>query len=367
VADGLSSGEGLIHAVRDPIHVLAEAGELETVRDPGAPDKRLMVHEGEFASVLRRMRREGNSLSPVIRTLWDRGKARTITKANAERATDAHVSIVGHITRDELRRELTATDAANGFANRFLFVCAKRSKVLPHGGSLDVAALLPLAERMREALRFAGVQSTLGLEPSADALWIREYPALSDGRPGLYGAVTGRAEAQVRRLAVVYALLDRSAVVREPHLRAALAVWRYCDDSARHTFGASLGDPLADKLLAELERAADWVTRSEIRRVVGGRVAEAEIDVALRTLVDHRFAECERVPTGGRPAERWRRTESVEKTERTEEVGPRNDFPPFPTLTPQVPGGRHDCPEVLRLPCAEVRGGGGRAGLPHLR
>ncbi len=316
VADGLSSGEGLIHAVRDPIREPAqEEGKEDKLIDAGAPDKRLMVQEGEFASVLRRMKREGNTLSPVMRTLWDRGMARTITKANAERATDAHVSIVGHITREELRRELTATDAANGFANRFLFACTKRSKRLPHGGSLEDAALGELAGRLREALRAAGVQGVLGLSPAADALWVSEYEALSEGRPGLYGAVIGRAEAQVRRLAVVYALLDQNTVVEEPHLQAALALWRYCDDSARHTFGASLGDPLADRLLAELRAAEGGLTRSEIRRRVGTHRSELEIETALRTLAEHGLAWESSEQTGGRPAQRWRVPQTVERAE----------------------------------------------------
>ena len=177
--------------------------------DAGAPDKRLMVQEGEFASVLRRMRREGNSLSPVIRTLWDRGQARTITKANAERATDAHVSIVGHITRDELRRELTATDAANGFANRFLFVAARRSKVLPHGGRLEPPRWAARRTAARGAAR-RGVQSTLGLSSAAAAYGSASTRRSPRGGPGFTGPCTGRAEAQVRRLAVVFALLDQS-------------------------------------------------------------------------------------------------------------------------------------------------------------
>ena len=40
-----------------------------------------------------------------------------MTKSPAK-ATDAHISVIGHITTDELRRSLTRTEAANGFANR---------------------------------------------------------------------------------------------------------------------------------------------------------------------------------------------------------------------------------------------------------
>ncbi len=73
VETGLSSGEGLIWLVRDPIHKREMIGKgkdieyVEVIADPGVADKRLMVVESEFANVLRQMGREGNILSRVLR------------------------------------------------------------------------------------------------------------------------------------------------------------------------------------------------------------------------------------------------------------------------------------------------------------
>ena len=39
-------------------------------------------------------------------------------------------------------------------------------------------------------------------------VWGATYKALSEGKPGLFGSVIGRAEAQVIRLALIYCLLD---------------------------------------------------------------------------------------------------------------------------------------------------------------
>jgi len=60
-----------------------------------------------------------------------------LTKNSPARATGAHISSIGHITADELRRYLTATESANGFGNRQLWICTKRSKLLPEGGTID--------------------------------------------------------------------------------------------------------------------------------------------------------------------------------------------------------------------------------------
>ena len=70
----------------------------------------------------------------------------------------------------------------------------------------------------------------------------------------MFGAITSRAEAQVMRMACIYALLDQSVLIRKPHLEAALAVWGYAEDSARHVFGDATGDPVADQIRTALDQ-----------------------------------------------------------------------------------------------------------------
>src|SRR5262249_57908552 len=65
VKAGMSSGEGVISHVRDEVYAMRK-GELELV-DPGVTDKRLLLQEHEFFQVLTVMKREGNTLSRVIR------------------------------------------------------------------------------------------------------------------------------------------------------------------------------------------------------------------------------------------------------------------------------------------------------------
>src|SRR5262249_27827092 len=141
---GLSSGEGLIWAVRDPIvkqERVKERGQPvryeEVEADPGIHDKRLQVYEPEFANVLKQSERQRNTLPALRRNAWEGGDLRSMTKNSPARATGAHVSLIGHITSDELHRYLSETETANGFANRFLFVCVDRSKMLPEGGKID--------------------------------------------------------------------------------------------------------------------------------------------------------------------------------------------------------------------------------------
>jgi hypothetical protein len=312
-ASGLSSGEGVIHAVRDEIREtkpVKEKGKytgesVDVVTDTGVTDKRLMVIESEFCRPLKVMSREGNTLSPTLRQAWDNGNLRTLTKNSPARASDAHISIIGHITRHEARHELTEIESANGFGNRILWVAARRSKCLPEGGgSYDVADLVT---RLHSAIEFAKTAGEVHRSDSARELWARVYPKLSEGGLGLLGMITARAEAQVLRLSCIYALLDCSATVEVNHLRAALALWRYCEDSARWIFGTGTGNKNADRILAALKAAGQkGLTRLQITNEVFNRHAtKFEIDGALRLLHSLKLAIRKLEGTATRPAERW--------------------------------------------------------------
>jgi hypothetical protein len=313
IASGLSSGEGLIWQVCDPIErqeAIKEKGkatgyEIVTV-DGGISDKRLLVFEGEFAATLRVLGREGNTLSAILRNAWDTGSLSTLTKNSPARATGAHISIIGHITRHELLRYLEDAEAANGFANRFLWACVQRSKSLPEGGNLQWASLAPLETRLREAINFARNMGELRRDDRARAIWHEVYHDLSEGRPGLLGAMTARAEAQVMRLACVYSLLDRSHLVCKEHLLAALGVWEYCEASARFIFGERLGDPpTADTLLDAVRPAPEGLTRTEISILFGRHKKAEAVERTLIALRERGLIHREVTGTEGRPVERW--------------------------------------------------------------
>lgn len=297
IESGLSSGEGLIHAVRD------EKGD-----DPGEFDKRLLLQEPEFGGLLRVMDRHGNIVSRIIRDAWDRGNLGVLTKKCETRATGAHISIVGHITKDELVRHLDRTEAANGFANRFIYVVVKRSKCLPHGGNLTDENLRPLAERLATAVKDAKDIQQVFMSDETKLRWECVYPKLSEGQPGLYGAVTGRAEAQVIRLALIYALLDGKSTISKDHLRAALGIWDYADESARYIFGNATGDPVQDRILSALKSEPDGLSRTDISRLFKGHQKSDRITRALDQLKILGRVEKEKVKSEGRDAEVWKCT-----------------------------------------------------------
>jgi hypothetical protein len=314
VKSGLASGEGIIHAVHDGIWVREKTtpgkgqppSYVKVLKEDPISDKRLFVIEQELASLLAAMQRQGNSLSPVLRLAWDGRKLQTLIKHNAETATGAHLSVVGHITTDELQTLLNEVAMANGFGNRFLFVLARRSKEMPFPGRLDPDVANQLAAELHKLLFTLEWRRTcVEFSPEARTLWIAEYHDLSAEQGGLFGSVIARAEAQTLRLAMIYALLDASYIIKPEHLRAALAFWRYCQASAKYIFGDYLGNQVADDLLRALRQAGpDGLNRTELRDLFHHH--STRVTQGLLLLLKYRKARMKkRTGTGGRAAEIW--------------------------------------------------------------
>ncbi len=305
VHGGIGSGEGVIYNVRDQIL------KGEKLIDEGETDKRLLLLESEFAQVLAVAKREGSTVSEVLRRAWDGTTLQTLTRHNSIRATGAFVSLIGHITIDELLRHLNKTEIVNGLMNRFLFVCVRRSKQLPDGGSLEEAQLEPLITRLRTVVSSAKDIGEMKRDGEATRLWHEVYRELSGPQPGLFGAVISRGEAQVLRLSMLYALLDSSAIIRRVHLLAALSVWEYVEASAKRIFGDSLGDKNADVILNALRRTQVGLARTEISALFARNRTETEIATALSLLTEFGLAHWQREESGGRPGERWLETKQT--------------------------------------------------------
>ena len=308
VSGGCGSGEGLIAAVRDktmkrePIKVKGRVTGYEDIEtDLGVIDKRLLVYEAEFSSVLKVAGREGNILSEILRKAWETGHLRNTVKNNPLKATGAHIAIIGHITIDELQRTLTTTDMGNGFANRFLWVCVKRSQFLPDGGDLESVDFQPLLDQLRAVFRKAKEVQRMRRDAAAKAAWHAVYRPLSEDRPGLVGSLLARAEAQVLRLSMLYALLDGTDTIRPEHLDAALALWEYVEASVVYIFGTSIGDPVADTLLIALAEAPEeGLSRKQIlTETFQGHLRADELDRVLRLLQQRQLVQVEKLPAEG--------------------------------------------------------------------
>lgn len=308
---GLHSGEGLIYHVRDRRARTKEDG-TEEVLDDGSDVRNILAIEAEFATVLRRMSKQGNTLSGILRQAWDCATLASLTKASPDRASEAMVSVIGHITDEELDKCLENVELQNGFGNRFLWACVERKNILPFGGS-ELRGLPRLAGLLGQAIKDGQWFERIDWTLDARELWEDKYEGLTAGRPGLLGAVTSRAASQVLRIALIFAVLDGRLDIGRDHLEAALAVWGYCDQSAQRIFGSRAADPEAaqreedaEDLLGKILAAGTaGMTRSEMYSAYNRHKSAAVIIQAISDLRDRDAIRSTKTPTGGRTSERW--------------------------------------------------------------
>jgi hypothetical protein len=273
---GFGSRQGFVYRIRDAQRP-----------DDGVPDKRLLVIEEEWAKPLRLCRSENSILSPLIRSAFD-GKPLAVLNKGENRygCREPHVSIIGMVTADELR-ELTKgrTEIVNGTINRFLLVNCLRRRYLPTGGDYEAVGRR-FAPKLTAAVSAASRQTTaVKLDAETAELWNEEYRRLEQPRDGDYGKSVARLSVHCLKVAMLYAALDGSPVIKMPHLNAALSLVDYCDKSAAAVFGkpkAGGDEPFADEpkhaKLLNFIRSRNGINKTDAHRLFNNEMKADELN-----------------------------------------------------------------------------------------
>lgn len=315
------SGESIPWAVRGPMEKQKPnkkrgAGEPDFIdyTEPGALDPlhRLLIRYSEFSEYLQVMAREGNSLSPTLRNAFDGSDLSTNGKTNPCNADVHHIGFLAGITATECRELMSPRELANGFANRFLWIIAHSARDIANPPTIQIPE--PIIARLKSAVGFARKERRIDFDEQAAQAWAAVYPLLKHRPENHVGQATSRARVHVRRLALVYAVLDCSPVVTVDHLRAALAVWQFAEESAWYLFGAAIRDDDA-LLIAFIRESGGTATRTEVSYQHFQRnKSEEDIDaIRDRLLTNGRITITTDRSDGkaGRPAEVWTVPEGI--------------------------------------------------------
>lgn len=300
-ASGLSTGEGLISAIQTPAQSVTQSASGSGLTISAPTTKRALFVESEFARSLKVAKRESNTISAVVRQAFDSTRLSIMTKTPVK--GEGHISIIGHITPDELHKTMDAVEVANGFMNRFLFASVQRSKLLPEGGDSE-PVIEEYAPKIKEAIDAAQQIERMSKTPAATKLWARLYSKWAENNSDL----AARAPAYVLRVAMVFALADGARQISPDHLTAANAVWEYNLRSIGSIFeglGGNLG-----KLARALEDAHPrWLNTREVSAVFSNNLKKRELDELKEQLEEmglmEEIQEARKGP--GRPAKlvRW--------------------------------------------------------------
>lgn len=331
VRSALSSGEGLIQNLKDNDEDIKKDSVAEPNLDNNAEnksdsnvdgrpsfsrakqflndliqtseedDRRILLYEEEFAVPLKKMNSENNTLSGILRQAWDSKTLKIMTRTNPVTASNTHVSLIAHVTISDLLRYLNQNDMANGFGNRFIWIMAKRSKIIPSPKGIPESDLANFAHELKQIISEVKQFDEIHRSAEAEKLWTEKYELLSCERYGLTGSLLNRAEAQTMRLACIYALLDRKNQVEADHLKAAFAVWSYCEDSTHYIFGNKTGHPVADQILDALQAKTE-LSKEDINKLFSNNKSSYERSHAVEYLLNMRLITGEVIKeTGGSP------------------------------------------------------------------
>ncbi|WP_460407459.1 DUF3987 domain-containing protein [Actinophytocola sediminis] len=312
IHSGLSSGEGLatVFATDDTDNDTGgSARRSRPARLLPDGDLRLLAYEPEWASVMARMKREGNTLSATLRAAWEGGNLSTLN-VDARVARRGHVGILAHITPGEFKAKVSTSDMAGGTYNRFLPIAVAQSKFLHLPTTPTPELLTELGTALAHRLDQAGDVTAVQFAPGTEHLWAAlylEFATTTGTGPAAERLTefTSRAAPHCLRVAALYAALDGSHLIQPGHLAAAAALIRYSLASAAAVLRPA-GHLVA--LAAWLTDAGDQGrTREQVRSDFYGRnKSAAEVSALLDELTAAgRITVTKRAPAGGRgkPAE----------------------------------------------------------------
>ncbi|MEU2429149.1 DUF3987 domain-containing protein [Streptomyces sp. NPDC007861] len=282
VINGVVGGAGLIQAVAD--------------RDGHA-----LIVDTEYARVLRAGRRQAN-LSQVLRDLWDGATIATSRAKEPVQVDGPRVSVMGHITPEEFRASMSATDRDGGSYNRLLILPVTQVRWLSERDQMPAHLIPEAGEAMARALRHGQRAELVTLSEDAyDAADIIRRDMLTKARESEeLKPFAARCNEQVRRIAALFALFDLRSQVTPEDLEAAAALVTYAMESVQEiTAGAGVKSKrqplsLAEKVRARIEMHGGAATSSQVLPYVG---ASAEEVKALREIM----VTVEREGRTGRP------------------------------------------------------------------
>ena len=238
---GFSSGEGLAATLNDN----------GINNEPSVTDKRLLVFEPEFSNVMSMCQRGGNTLSVVLRNVYDGINIKPMTKRDKVQVTNPHVCLLANITDHELKQhDQSDMMSSNGMLNRFLILWQQPDKELPFPDPIPEPVLNSLADLVAKRIlqarkgshetHYRKVQENawpVTLDDQARSYWSLVYSQLLN-RPDseTVKSMTRRHRLHALLLAAIFALFDGRDRVQLGDMKSAMTWINYSQRSVIYAF-----------------------------------------------------------------------------------------------------------------------------------
>jgi hypothetical protein len=206
-------------------------------------------------------------------------------------------SVSGAITLGELQDTLKAVEIESGFINRFLTMLIHRVRRISRPNRVtdgevirerqaivaELKSVIAWLEEHKNDTHYEHGEELLGIrmtwDEEAGNMWDAFYNGLGDDDPDYMT----RAEVFVLRLTMIYALLDKSSIMKVEHLKAALAVWEYGKQSARLVYGNPQSPDVSRLMTKAL--ASQGLKRGQVSNFFGRHKSADELDWLMEEAV----------------------------------------------------------------------------------
>lgn len=275
--------------------------------EPPITDKRIFAVEPEFQMVLEKAKRTGNPLLPALRDLWDYGGSiKPVTKTGALWSTEPHIAIFGNVTPFELRTKLETSQVYGGTLNRFLLIFAERLDDPPNPVRTDDFIVNATADMFAGVIQWAKGSygsadynknqdgKIITLDNEAEKVWVSAYPYLSAPYGNeMTAAATDRRKAYAKRIALLFAIIDKSDVITSDHIKAGIAWAQFSAVSTKFILNDADETPVID--IGKTQKLIEFLKQCEnqqaSRRQVSsdcfkGHMSKKELDATIIALLD---------------------------------------------------------------------------------
>lgn len=298
ILGGLATPEGLISKLQIPdekeLDGLPEIEQQRAASVYGHEGYRMLVCCNEFASLLKKAKKEGSS--GLIQTLTNAYDCEDTldnpTRISPLSAKNTFVSMIALSTREWLEKSLDVSDIYGGFVNRNAFYLWAETQPLHNPDEVNEMLMNEIKmklHRVRDEKKGGHVKYTFSGE--TDKLlkeWYdKDYYAKYENE--IIDAAVQRIDENVRKLALLYAVLENDTgdlSIQTDQLRAAIAVGEYWKASATRLFGLfgfSQAARSEIKIIELLEQRNH--TKREIQQKIGGNMSASEFNQTIEALV----------------------------------------------------------------------------------
>lgn len=185
-----------------------------------------IIRMSELSELFANARRKGTStiLTMLIKTFDNPPQISNDSLTNPAFVANPSVSILAGTQPDVLAADMIGTDISSGFANRIMFVPGSGKGPNPWPDEVDEKALWQHWQQLRDAITSYGdnVYIPVNRTPEVIALWERFYTT-PRGESAMERTMSQRHQVMALKVALIYAMSDRSKTIELEHLQRAIA------------------------------------------------------------------------------------------------------------------------------------------------